>query len=358
MPPLSVGACRRLLPCLSGNVNGAMTLNQRIDAHPDEGLSQSPFSSPHAPAIDSRKFRDPLFTLDGSRRAAVALEALDTLWFNTGTLCNIACVTCYIESSPRNDRLVYLSTKDVTGYLDEIESGGLATREIGFTGGEPFMNGEIIAMLEAALASGRQTLVLTNAMRPMRRFERQLVELRERYGDALTLRVSLDHYSQAIHEAERGADTWNAAIAGLVWLAANGFSLAIAGRRLGAESEEAARAGYGALLSGLGIAFDVSDPARMILFPEMDATRDAPEITEACWGILNVSPLTMMCASSRMVVKRKGAGGPVVVACTLTPYDPQFELGATLAEAAGSVPLNHPHCARFCVLGGASCSGR
>eukprot|EP01036_Dinobryon_divergens_P040203 gene40204-53131_t len=37
-------------------------------------------------------------------------------------------------------------------------------REIGFTGGEPFMNAEIIPMLEAALASGRQTLVLTNAM--------------------------------------------------------------------------------------------------------------------------------------------------------------------------------------------------
>ena len=29
----------------------------------------------------------------------------------------------------------------------------------------------------------------------------------------------------------------------------------------------------------------------------------------------------------------------------------------TLAEAAAPVPLNHPHCARFCVLGGAACSG-
>ena len=37
---------------------------------------------------------------------------------------------------------------------------------------------------------------------------------------------------------------------------------------------------------------------------------------------------------------------------------PAFELGATLAEARGPVPLNHPHCARFCVLGGGACSGR
>jgi hypothetical protein len=45
-----------------------------------------------------------------------------------------------------------------------------------------------------------------------------------------------------------------------------------------------------------------------------------------------------------------------VLSCTLLPYDSAFEMGETLAEAAGEVPLNHPHCAKFCVLGGASCS--
>ena len=61
-------------------------------------------------------------------------------------------------------------------------------------------------------------------------------------------------------------------------------------------------------------------------------------------------------AFARMVVKRKGAPRPTVVACTLLPYDPQFELGETLAESVGEVRLNHPHCAKFCVLGGAACS--
>ena len=60
---------------------------------------------------------------------------------------------------------------------------------------------------------------------------------------------------------------------------------------------------------------------------------DVPEITEACWGILGKSPDSVMCATSRMVVKRKGARAPAVVACTLLPYDPQFELGPTPAEA-------------------------
>ena len=93
-----------------------------------------------------------------------------------------------------------------------------------------------------------------------------------------------------------------------------------------------------------------------MLFPEMDMTVEVPEITTACWGILNKSPDAVMCASSRMVVKRKGVKSPAVLACTLLPYSPEFELGTTLAEAEVDVSLNHPHCAKFCVLGGASCS--
>ena len=64
----------------------------------------------------------------------------------------------------------------------------------------------------------------------------------------------------------------------------------------------------------------------------------------------------MMCATSRMVVKRRGAETPVVVSCTLLPYDPQFELGGDLAASLDTVKLNHPHCAKFCVLGGGSCA--
>ncbi|MDS4009987.1 MAG: radical SAM protein, partial [Defluviicoccus sp.] len=101
---------------------------------------------------------------------------------------------------------------------------------------------------------------------------------------------------------------------------------------------------------------DAADPTRLVLFPEMEADADVPEITERCWAILGKTPASVMCATSRMVIKRRGADGPSVVACTLLPYDEAFELGATLAEAGRTVKLNHRHCARFCVLGGASCS--
>ena len=104
-----------------------------------------------------------------------------------------------------------------------------------------------------------------------------------------------------------------------------------------------------------GIALDCDDPVKLVVFPEMRADADPPEITEACWSILHKSPDEVMCASSRMVVRRKGAAGPAVLACTLIAYDPQFELGRTLAEAARPVALNHRFCATFCVLGGAAC---
>src|SRR6202035_2132716 len=89
--------------------------------------------------LDPRKFRDPFVTAAGERRARVALRALDTLWFNTSTLWTLTCHHCYIESSPKNDRLVYLSAAEAIEYLDEIERLRLGTGLIGFTGGEPLL---------------------------------------------------------------------------------------------------------------------------------------------------------------------------------------------------------------------------
>ncbi|HLH91519.1 MAG TPA: radical SAM protein [Xanthobacteraceae bacterium] len=316
-----------------------------------EKLPQTPYAK-----IDPAKFKDQRRTATGEPRAHVALRRLDTLWFNTGTLCNITCRNCYIESSPRNDRLEYLALDDIRPYLDEIERDGLGTREIGFTGGEPFMNPHIFALLDECLARGFRILVLTNAMRPMQRHKAKLLDLERRHGDRLAIRVSLDHFTAEHHEEERGADTFASTRDGLVWLARNGFNLAVAGRTMWGEDDAVERAGFARLFAEHAIPIDAYDPAALVLFPEMDAGADVPEISEACWGILGKSPDDVMCASSRMVVKRKGAEGASVLACTLIPYDRTFELGTTLRQAARAVPLNHPHCAKFCVLGGASCS--
>ncbi|MBV9777919.1 MAG: radical SAM protein [Acetobacteraceae bacterium] len=309
-----------------------------------------------AVALDPRKFRDPGVTAKGEPRAAVGLRALETLWVNTGTLCNLTCGNCYIESSPRNDRLAYLTRAELRAYLDEIARDALPVRLVGFTGGEPFMNPDIIGMLRDVLERGLRALVLTNAMKPMRKLRERLLALKATHGDRLAVRVSIDHYTPEGHEAERGRRSWAPAIDGLVWLARNSFAIDVAGRRFRGEPEAVLRAGYARLFAELDVPIDAHDPVRLMLFPEMDASRDVPEITTACWGILGKSPDDVMCASSRMVVKRKGAEAPSVLACTLLAYDPRFELGRSLAEAARPVPLNHPHCAAFCVLGGAACS--
>ena len=306
--------------------------------------------------IDTSKFRDPRVTANGAARASVSLKALRTLWINTGTLCNLTCVNCYIESSPTNDRLVYITTGEVGAYLDEIAADELFTEEIGYTGGEPFMNPDMIDILDLTLSRGFRALVLTNAMRPMAKVQDGLLALREKYGAQLVLRVSVDHYDLAHHEKERGPRSWQPAIDGLKWLSENGFNINIAGRTFWNETQEELRTGYGAMFTDIGLTIDSNDPVDLVLFPEMDEMADVPEITTACWNILDVSPDAMMCATSRMVVKRRGADKPVVMPCTLLPYDERFEMGGTLADAAADVPLNHPHCAKFCVLGGGACS--
>lgn len=304
------------------------------------------------------KFSDPLVTAKGETRAHVDFVGLQTLWFNTGTLCNIECRNCYIDSSPTNDALVYLTAAEVRGYLDEVTAQGMPKTEIGFTGGEPFMNPDMIEMARDALSRGFRVLILTNAMLPMMRksVRAGLTELQRDYGDLLTLRISLDHYNAENHDEERGKGTFAKSIEGMIWLRDASIKMAVAGRTMWNESEAEARAGYAALYEQHDFAIDAHSPAQTVLFPEMDMNAPVPEITTACWGILHKNPNDMMCATSRMVVRRRGADAPTVLACTLLAYDAQFEMGQTLSAAQGPVRLNHPHCAKFCVLGGASCS--
>lgn len=304
------------------------------------------------------KFEDRFTTADGSQRAQVALTNPETLWFNTGTLCNIECENCYILSSPTNDALVYLTLEEMVRFLDQIEERKWPIREIAFTGGEPFMNPQMNEMARAALERGFEVLILTNAMRPMMRktVRAGLLDMKAKFGDKLTLRISVDHYSDSLHDEERGFGSFEKTIEGMKWLSENGFRMAVAGRTVWGDTDAESRSGYAALFDVHGFKIDAFNPGQTVLFPEMDEKIEVPEITNACWGILNKSPDSVMCASSRMVVKRKGADKPAVLACTLLPYSPEFELGETLEEAERDVHLNHPHCAKFCVLGGASCS--
>ncbi len=289
--------------------------------------------------------------------ARVPLAALDTLWVNTGSLCNLACAACFMESTPRNDALAYMSARDVGALLDEIAREKFGTKTIGFTGGEPFLNRDLPAMLEDALARGHHALVLTNAMKPMRRHESVLRALRGQHGARLALRVSVDHYARDLHELERGPESFAQTIDGLAWLARENFAVTVAGRLYSGEPEGIMRAGYARLFADQGLAIDAYDPVQLVLFPEMQASAAPRRVSDATLENLGKSGKDLMCAGARMAVRRKGAAAPAIVACTLLPYDETFELGATLAEARRPVELTHAHCATFCVFGGADCAG-
>ena len=288
--------------------------------------------------------------------ARVELGQLETLWFNTGSLCNIACTGCYIESSPRNDHLVYLTRAEFDRFLTEARERHSELREIGFTGGEPFLNRDLPGMLDAALAAGYRTLVLTNAMKPMQRHRAALEELRARHGDRLALRVSLDHFTSEGHEAVRGAGSFAPAMTGLAWLARAGFPVTVAARLPAREAEASLRAGFAALFAAHHLPIDAADPVQLVLFPELADPAPLPAIGATAWAALRGAGRHVMCETSRMVVKRKGEAAPRVVACTLLPDAPEFDLGTTIAEAGRDVTLSHPHCARFCVFGGSSCA--
>ena len=303
--------------------------------------------------VSENKFKDSITTADGSTRAFIEAKKIKTLWFNTGTLCNIECKNCYIESSPKNDRLVYITFEEVKLFIDEAIDKNLGTKEIGFTGGEPFMNKDVLKMIEYSLSKNFKVLVLSNAMKPMLNKREDLLKINHQ---DLTIRVSIDHYQKEKHEEIRGKNTFNVMMEGLKWLNENNFNYALATRLLWGEQEDQLRDNFNLFIDKYNLKLDAKSKEQLVTFAEMDEKVDTPEITTACWNLLGKNPDDMMCSSSRMVVKKKTSPKPSVIACTLLPYEDEFDLGPNLTDSLKKIYLNHKHCSKFCVLGGSSCS--
>ena len=300
------------------------------------------------------KFQDTFKTAKGEERGFTPFQEYKTLWFNTGTLCNLTCENCYIESSPKNDRLQYLELNDVKPFLQELKESNPNAR-IGFTGGEPFLNPHFVSILENSLELGFNTLTLTNAHKAINRSINELERLNRKFPNQISLRVSLDHYTKEIHEKERGPKTFDSTLNTMAKLSELNFQLSLAARSLTNEDISEAKKAYQNLLEEYKIPLKLNNDT-LVIFPEMSLKKDVPEITTACWDILNKPNTSPMCSSERMVVRKKDEPRPVVLACTLLAYEKEFEMGHSLKEASKKVYLNHPFCAQFCVLGGASCS--
>ncbi len=281
---------------------------------------------------------------------SVPLLALDTVWFQvSGSLCNLACTHCFISCSPKNTRHAPLDLAGVEGYLAEAES--LGVREYYFTGGEPFLNPELEAILAAALRRGPAT-VLTNGTLINARRAAALKALSDASAYSLDIRLSLDGFDAASNDAIRGEGVFARILEALGHLAAAGINPVIT---VTEACEEAATAdGRARLLEKLR-ALGLERPRLkvmplLLLGAETERTRAyAPEESLEGAELGPEALAALQCSSGRMVT----AEG--VFVCPILIDAPEARMGARLGETMRPYPLRHRAC-HTCHAKGLSCA--
>lgn len=156
------------------------------------------------------------------------------LWIYTNFDCNLRCDYCCVRSSPSTPRRA-LGLERVRRIAAEAPAIGV--REFLVTGGEPFVLGEI-AEIVTALANVAPVTVLTNGML----FKgSRLAALRALSRERVTLQISLDSPTAALHDTHRGSGAWRAACEGIQIARAEGFRVRLAASVSTADDEEAFR---------------------------------------------------------------------------------------------------------------------
>jgi molybdenum cofactor biosynthesis enzyme MoaA len=275
--------------------------------------------------------------------------ALDTLWFQVaGTLCNIECTHCFISSSPTNRSHEMLKLADVEVRLAEARL--LGVRDYYFTGGEPFMNRDMIAILAATLKQGPAT-VLTNGMLLRPELCRQLRELDDHSEYSLDLRVSLDGFDAAGHDAIRGDGVWARVMTGLRNLADVGLNpvITVTEAAAGVGSAEG-RTRFLEVIRGFGF---TKPRLKVLALFRIGAEENRSHGYEE-WERLSMDGLTpaeaatLQCSSSRMVTSRG------VYVCPILIEEPAARMGETVAETLRPFPLRYGAC-HTCWTEGVSC---
>ena len=279
----------------------------------------------------------------------VELRSLDTFWFQVaGTVCNLACTHCFISCSPTNHTHEMMSLTEVDGYLEEAVR--LGVKEYYFTGGEPFLNPEMEAILTATLQV-EPASVLTNGLLLDPERCRRLAAMAEGADYSLDLRVSLDGTTAEANDAIRGAGTFARALDGVRNLAAAGINLILTTTEVyGENATDGGKERFFALLRSLGI-----DQLRLKVLPvfHLGAEAERGGAYES-WQRLAIGDAPeggwdhLQCSSCRMVT------GHGVWVCPILVNEPAGKMGETLADAFGSYPLGHSAC-WTCHVAGVSC---
>lgn len=279
----------------------------------------------------------------------VELKSLDTLWFQVGgTVCNLACTHCFVSCSPTNHTHEFMTLGEVERYLGE--AARLGVREYYFTGGEPFLNPDMEAILAATLAVGPAT-VLTNGLPLDPARCARLKALADASDYSLDLRVSLDGYDAASNDPIRGAGTFEHILEGVRNLHEAGLNPVITVTEVCEDAgTSAGKERFFELLRALGIArprlkilpvFRIGAEAeRAGAYESWQLLREG-DVPEAGWDHLQ-------CSSCRMVTDQG------VWVCPILVNEPSAKMGEALADTLGSFALDHPAC-WTCHVFGVSC---
>lgn len=279
----------------------------------------------------------------------VPAPALDTLWLQVaGTVCNLQCTHCFISCSPTNHAHGMMSLQRLRPILREAES--LGVRDYYLTGGEPFLNPEILDIIEAVLRQGPAS-ILTNAILIRPATARSLRALSDASPYSLDLRVSLDGYDAAGNDPIRGAGTFERVLAGVRHLAEAGLTPIIT---VTEACEEAAtgdgRRRFLDLLASVGLPHPRLKVMPLLRIGAEAARTRGYHAGETAEGF-ELSPdgaPWLACASGRMATSRG------VYVCPILIDEPAARMGETLAEAARPFTLRHAAC-WTCLAQGLSC---
>ncbi len=280
----------------------------------------------------------------------VELSNLDQLWFQVaGTRCNLTCHHCFISCSPKNDSFGYLTLDHVKQCL--AESVDLGVKEYYFTGGEPFLNPDMVGILEQTLRYGAAS-VLTNGTVLKDEWLHRLRAAEAASVYSLEFRVSIDGFSPEKNDPIRGEGTFDRAISGVIQLAQFGFLPIITAARTWNEDEEPQVVGdFVDMLRQKGY-----NRPRLKILPllrigaEEDRSRgysDTERVTKQMMDGFDQSQL--ICEHSRIVTDRG------VFVCPILIESPDARLGDTLAESAKPYEIKHGAC-YTCYQYGAICS--
>lgn len=280
----------------------------------------------------------------------VEVAHLDDLWFQvSGTLCNLSCHHCFISCHPKNKSFGFLTLDQVRARLSESVS--LGVKEYYFTGGEPFLNPEMVPILQATLKYGPAT-VLTNGTVLKDDWLRSLARAEADSRYSLEFRVSIDGFTAAVNDPIRGDGTFDRAIRGVAKLVAAGFlPIITAARTWPIEQDHEVISSFTDMLRGCGY-----KRPRLKILPTLQlgeeenrtcGYRESERVDAQMMDGFDASQL--VCEHSRIVTDRG------VHVCPILIEAEDSLLGDTLADSLIPFALGHGAC-YTCYQYGAICT--